>query len=120
MKETNEVHAEIIVEGKIWFRKGDDTYLGLGKIELLEKIKECGTMSKAAEAMKISYRQAFKHIKKINSLSDKPLVILKHGGKGGGGSSQITEAGEKAIITFRKFQNDFMKFLQDKTNELGL
>ncbi len=118
MEDTVKGKGRIRVEGKIWLNIGDETFLGKGKIELLEKIKEHGTLRKAAEAMDISYRQAFSHVKKINNLSDKPLIVLKHGGKGGGGSSEITEVGEKAITTFRQFQKDFAKFLEEKTNIL--
>ncbi len=110
--------VEIAVDGKIWLSLGNEIFLGQGKIELIEKIKEYGTLCKAAKAMKISYRQACSHIKKFNSLSEKPLVILKRGGKGGGGSSELTEAGEKALIMFKQFQEDFAKFLEEKTKAI--
>lgn len=119
MKENNKKPVKIALDGKIWLNLGDDKFLGEGKIELIEKIKEYGTMHKAAEAMKISYRQACFHITNINNLTDKPFVTLKRGGKGGG-SSEITEVGEKAILMFRQFQKDFKKFLEVKTKAIDL
>jgi molybdate transport system regulatory protein len=119
MKENKNNPVKIALDGKIWLNLGDDKFLGEGKIELIEKIKEYGTLFKAAEAMKISYRQACFHITNINNLTDKPFVILKRGGKGGG-SSEITEVGAKAILMFRQFQEDFKKFLDLKTEAIEL
>jgi molybdate transport system regulatory protein len=119
MKEIKKNPVKITLDGKIWLNLGDEKFIGEGKIELIEKIKEFGTLFKAAEAMKISYRQACFHITYINNLTDKPFVILKRGGKGGG-YSEITEVGEKVILMFRQFQADFKKFLEVKTKAIEL
>jgi len=48
---------------------GNDTVLASGKVELLIKIKEMGSLRKAAEEMKMSYRKAWFSIHKINNLA---------------------------------------------------
>ncbi|MFL5729650.1 MAG: winged helix-turn-helix domain-containing protein, partial [Cytophagaceae bacterium] len=98
------------VRGRIWVETGKGAFLGVGRIELLIKIRESGSISKAAKAMKMSYRQAWELIESMNQKSKKPLVISKTGGKGGGGAT-ITEAGEKAIRDFSKLNLAFRKFL---------
>ncbi len=85
MERINNMSAKITVDGKIWLRIGNETILGHGKITLLEKIKELGTLYASAESIQIPYRQAFAYVTKMNSLAKTPLIIFKRGGKGGGG-----------------------------------
>jgi molybdate transport system regulatory protein len=51
----NEQYA---VDGRIWITLGTRAFIGQGKIELINKIKELGSLRKAAMDMKMSYRQA--------------------------------------------------------------
>lgn len=111
--------VKINVESRIWLNIGNESFLGQGKIELIEKIKEFGSLRKAAGEMKMSYRKAWGSIHKINDLAGKPLVILKHGGKDGG-IAEITETGEKAIILFKQLQEEIKKLLERQTNSLEL
>jgi len=117
VKKTEEYQAKISVDGRIWINIGDKSFLGHGRIELIEKIKEYGSLSQAAGKMNLSYRKAWDSINKANLLAGKPLVILKRGGKEGG-NAEITEFGEKAILLFNKLHQDFIKFLNDKTNSI--
>ena len=66
---------------------------------LLEQIGSHGSISKAAKAMKMSYKKAWELVKSMNSNSDDPLVVRTVGGTGGGGSI-LTNAGKSAIILF--------------------
>jgi molybdate transport system regulatory protein len=98
------------IKGRIWIETEKGAFLGVGRIELLMKIKESGSITKAAKGMKMSYRQAWELIESMNMKSKKPLVVSKTGGKGGGGAI-LTEAGEKAIAEFIKLNIAFKKFL---------
>lgn len=66
---------------------------------LLERIKDCGSITKAAKSMGMSYRNAWELVASMNRLSDKPLVDRFTGGKGGGGTV-LTKDGEKTITLF--------------------
>jgi molybdate transport system regulatory protein len=98
------------VRGRIWVETDKGAFLGVGRIELLIKIKESGSITKAAKQMKMSYRQAWELIESMNLRSKKPLVISQVGGKGGGGAI-LTPAGEKAIAEFNNLDSSFKKFL---------
>jgi molybdate transport system regulatory protein len=111
--------VKINIESRIWLNIGNESFLGQGKIELIEKIKEYGSLRKAAGEMKMSYRKAWGSINKVNSLVGKPLVILKHGGKNGG-IAEITEAGEKAIFIFKQIQEEVTKLIEKKSTSLEL
>lgn len=107
------------VDGRVSIKSGKSSYIGSGKIELIEKIKELGSLRKAAAEMKMSYRQAWLHIEELNRFSDKPLVILKRGGKDGG-IAQVTEFADKVILAYKNLQAAFADFLEEQTNSLDL
>lgn len=98
------------LRGRIWIDGTEGTFLGYGRIVLLEKIREHGSITKAAKSMEMSYRHAWELAESMNKQAKKPLVESATGGKGGGGA-RLTEEGKKAIKLFWKFYEDFQDFL---------
>ncbi len=103
--------------GRIWISKKEETFLGYGRVVLLERIIDYGSITKAAKSMGMSYRNAWELVASMNKLSKKPLVDRFTGGKGGGGTV-VTEHGKKAIVLFWKLRSDLMAFLKKKEKEL--
>ena len=68
---------------------------------LLEKLDELGSISAAARSMGLGYRNAWLWINSMNKLAPSPLVVKVKGGAGGG-YSELTEEGRKAIDLYRK------------------
>jgi molybdate transport system regulatory protein len=107
------------IEGRIWFKKEGKNLLGNGRVELLEKIDEYGSISKASRAMKMSYKAAWDMVDAMNNISDKPLVQKVTGGKNGGGA-QVTKVGKELINTFKKFKEFYNALLLEvDENELN-
>jgi len=106
-------------DGRIWIENNGETFLGFGRVVLLERIREHGSISKAARSMKMSYKHAWDLIDSINRQAGKMLVTTSKGGKGGGGAN-LTEAGEKAISDFRNLYERLTAFLEQETKNLGL
>ena len=77
--------------------------IGPGKIALLEKMRECGSLSQAARALDMSYRRAWQLLNSLNQSFREPLVVTAIGGSGGGGST-LTPLGESMIATYRDFE----------------
>ena len=100
--------------GRIWIDTEHGAFMGYGRIELLEKIKQEGSLRKASIEMKMSYQQAWKLVTQMNERAGEPLVSLKKGGKNGG-ISQLTPLGEKAILAFKEFNSAFQQFLENYT-----
>ncbi len=98
--------------GRIWIDTEDGAFMGYGRIELLEKIQQTGSLRKASIEMKMSYQQAWKLITQMNERAIEPIVLLKKGGVGGG-VTIITPFGEKLILAFKQFNNAFQKFLEE-------
>jgi len=103
--------------GRVWIDGTDGTFLGHGRVALLERIREYGSITKAAKAMEMSYRHAWDLVDSMNRQAERPFVELATGGKGGGGA-RVTEEGERAIQLFWKFSEDFEAFLKQEQGKL--
>jgi len=89
---------------------GDDMMLGPGKADLLEHIRDTGSIAAAGRAMAMSYKRAWSLVDQMNSGFQQPLVASARGGAKGGGA-QLTETGEQVLAHYRK--------LEDITAEAG-
>ena len=74
------------LDGNLWLNRYQHKFLGADRIALLEKIDELGSITRAAKAVGISYKNAWDTVNLINNLADKPLFTRLTGGKGGGGT----------------------------------
>ncbi|MBI5640187.1 MAG: LysR family transcriptional regulator [Nitrospirae bacterium] len=107
------------LRGHIWLDGSEGTFLGYGRVALMERIREYGSITRAAKALEISYRRAWVMIDSMNRQAPKPFVVTSAGGRGGGGTL-VTEDGERAVRLFWKFHEDFQKFLEKEGNKLGV
>jgi len=96
----------------VWIQEEQGHFIGKGRVELLERIQHTGSITKAAKAMKMSYRQAWQMVTDMNSRSDMPIVEKILGGKGGGGAI-VTQAGEKAIKLFYEVDEKMKKYASE-------
>jgi len=106
------------LSGTLWLKRADDKFLGNDRINLLEKIDELGSITRAAKAVGISYKTAWDTVNLINNLAEKPLVDRLTGGKGGGGTS-LTAEGKRIIVQYQTIQEEHRKFLDNLENRLG-
>ncbi len=104
------------VDGRIWISTPEGKFVGKGRIELMEKIKEFGSIRQAAAAMQMSYRQAWQLIDDMNTKAKTPLVLSQRGGKGGGNAT-VTEKGEAIITLFNSFNQQFQKLLAQEAKK---
>jgi molybdate transport system regulatory protein len=122
-KKVSRTAEEIITQkdfsGRIWINGKQGIFLGHGRVELLERIREYGSITKAAKSMKMAYRRAWQLVDSMNRQATRPLVMTATGGRGGGGA-HLTESGEKAIKLFREFHADFQNFLRHEGISLKL
>ena len=91
---------------KIRIQLKDNFHIGPGKVLLLEKINETGSISKAAESMGLSYRKAWRLVNELNKYSIKKLVNAKPGGQGVRGA-HLSEEAKKFIKLFKKIEKSF-------------
>src|SRR5579863_7566494 len=104
--------------GRLWLEKSGKAYLGKGKIELLTRIDEGGSITHAAQAMGMSYRAAWDALRVMNRRSEQPLVVKIRGGPGGG-QTKLTDYGRRVIQIFHVFQDEHERFLDSMSRRLG-
>ncbi len=105
--------------GRVWIDGPEGTFIGYGRVVLLERIRQYGSITQAAKSMEMAYRHAWDLVDSMNKQSEKPFVDLSTGGKGGGGA-RVTEEGEKAVKLFWQFYADFQNFLKREEQKLGI
>lgn len=66
--------AKLKVHGRLWLTLDGANFLGGGRVELLQRIAETGSISQAAKAMKMSYKAAWDAVNAINRAWGTPLV----------------------------------------------
>jgi molybdate transport system regulatory protein len=96
--------------------------IGPGKIQLLEHIRECGSISAAGRAMDMSYKRAWDLVDEINRICRQSAVERQTGGKNGGGAV-LTPLGLSLVTRYRKIEREAEKAarkeLQALRNEIG-
>ncbi len=105
------------IDGRFWLTKEGQSFLGSGRIELLERIDKIGSIHAAAKEMKMSYKAAWERINGMNALADQPLIERTTGGKGGGGT-KLTPYARELIATFHRFNELHRQFI-DRFSEAG-
>jgi molybdate transport system regulatory protein len=114
-----ETRATYRWKGRIWLEGAEGTFLGYGRVVLLERIAEFGSISKAARSMEMSYKHAWDLVDSMNRQAAEPLVETASGGKGGGGT-KLTAAGRRAIDLFRGVHDRLREFLAKETIKTDL
>ena len=79
--------------------------IGPGKIQLLENIQSCGSISAAGRAMDMSYKRAWDLVDEINRICRHAAVERQTGGKNGGGAI-LTPFGMSLVARYRKIERD--------------
>jgi molybdate transport system regulatory protein len=77
--------------------------IGPGKADLLEGIRETGSISAAGRRMKMSYKRAWSLIDAMNGWFKTPLVDTEKGGAGGGGA-RLTALGAQVLYAYRRME----------------
>ena len=88
---------------RLWVERAGHAVLGPGRLELLEAIDRCRSISGAARELRMSYRRAWLLVDSINRAAGVALVRTQTGGPEGGGA-ELTEHGRMAMAAFCELQ----------------
>ncbi|SMB28701.1 Molybdenum transport protein ModE [Sterolibacterium denitrificans] len=108
--------VEVKVRGSIWLTMSGENFGGAGRVDLLARIAECGSISQAAKTMKMSYKAAWDAIDAMNNLAGEPLVERQTGGKGGGGT-QLTSRGKRLVENFKIIEKEHRLFIEQLSRQ---
>ena len=82
---------------------GPDIAIGPGKADLLEGIRETGSIAAAGRRMSMSYKRAWLLVETMNRCFKSPLVETSRGGQVRGGAA-LTAHGEKVLAGYRRME----------------
>jgi len=93
---------------KIWINDDHDQVIfGSGRERMLETIQRTGSMNKAAQELKMSYRGLWGRIKSTEDrLGEK--ILTTHAGGGEKGGSVLTPAGENLLKAYKQLREKIL------------
>jgi molybdate transport system regulatory protein len=109
---TREKTAQLKADGRFWLTLDGRNFLGRGRVELLHRIRETGSISKAAKAMKMSYKAAWDAVDAMNAAWGTALV------ESGPSGSRLADDAERLIASFHKAEAKHAAFMAKLTEGL--
>ena len=106
--------AQLKADGRFWLTLDGKSFLGRGRVELLQRIRETGSISKAAKAMKMSYKAAWDAVDAMNAAWQTPLV------DSGPAGSHLTEDAERLITAYQHAETQHAEFMANLAKSLTL
>ena len=82
---------------------GPDIAIGPGKADLLEAIREKGSIAAAGRHMGMSYRRAWLLVETMNACFTSPVVETSKGGAARGRAT-LTSTGEEVLLRYRRIE----------------
>lgn len=99
------MNTRLKADGRFWLTLDGRNFLGHGRIELLKRIRETGSISKAAKEMKMSYKAAWDAVDAMNAAWQSSLV------ESGPSGSRLTGDAEQLIEAFQKAESRHAAFM---------
>jgi len=102
---TRRMNTQLRADGRFWLTLDGKNFLGRGRVELLQRIRETGSISKAAKTMKMSYKAAWDAVDAMNTAWDTPLV------ESGPAGSRLTPDAERLIAAYQQAEARHAAFM---------
>ncbi|MEM8685780.1 MAG: winged helix-turn-helix domain-containing protein [Pseudomonadota bacterium] len=96
---------------------GPDIAIGPGKVDLLEQVKETGSIAEAGRTLGMSYKRAWQLIGTMNDAFKEPVVVTSRGGANKGGAT-LTEFGEELLERYRRLQGETERVAESTLEDL--
>lgn len=111
LAESPSAPTDMQIKGRLWLELEGETFLSWGRVVLLERIRDLGSIAAAARSLNMAYSHAWGLVAKMNRLAGEELVARTFGGKKGG-RAWLTPAGEAAIVKFWDLVAEFRQWLE--------
>lgn len=97
----------------LWIEHNGVVVLSEWRVKLLEAIDQTGSISRAAEKMKVTYHRAWEKLHEMEEGLGYKLINAQVGGAGGGGA-ELTEQGRDLMKRFRAFEQGLHDEIDDR------
>jgi len=99
---------------------GRNIAFGPGKADLLEALRQTGSITRACSRLGMSYMRAWTLIRTMNRCFREPLVVATRGGIRGGGGALLTETGDKVLDLYRQMESKCIETMQADWRKLQI
>lgn len=103
---------------KLYLENGNDKFMGIGVLWLLQKVRECRSLREAAQEMGISYSKAFRMVKNLEEALGADVLARRRGGSERNGAS-LTPFGERFIVLYDEFQRECKELMKEPFSEFS-
>ena len=93
--------SSLSVHTNLWIEANGKVVLSRWRVQLLEAVDETGSISAAAERMRIQYRLAWERLEEMEEGLGIHLLD-RHAGGAGGGGAQLTAAALELVARFNQ------------------
>jgi molybdate transport system regulatory protein len=114
-------NSRLELQGSLRITIDGENLGGRERIDLLRSVAEHGSITRGAKEHGVSYKAAWDAIDAMNMLAGEPLVERCAGGRGGG-STRLTERGQRLVERFEQIDaahTRFLKLLEAESIDLG-
>jgi len=94
---------------KIWIEKNGNNVFGVGIYSLLSLVEETGSLHKAAQNLKMSYRAAWG---KVRDYEDRMGTSLLEKGRHGRTGAHLTPEGKLVLFHFKHIMEEMDKLIE--------
>ncbi len=95
----------------------EDGAIGPGKADILDGIRETGSIAAAGRRMGMSYKRAWSLVERMNRSFREPLVSTSRGGHSKGGAA-LTETGEQVLTLYRRIETEAERAVEPELGAL--
>lgn len=99
------------IHGRLQLERNGVSFLGPARVDLLEAIREHGSITQAAKAVGLSYKAAWDAVDAMNNVAADALVSRSAGGMRGGGTT-LTEYGTHVVDLVRGIEREYAEVLE--------
>ncbi len=107
------------VEAILALRGAGRPAVGRDRIALLEAVATHGSITRAAQAVGLSYKAAWDAVDSVNNLLPRPAVTAQTGGRRGGGAT-VTADGQALIAGFRLIEDKLARVADLLAEDCGV
>lgn len=97
---------------KLYLQNGDEKFMGIGVLWLLNKVDELKSLRAAAQSLGISYSKAYTMVENLEKTLQKPVLVRQKGGQNRSGATLTPFA-----VEFLKIYDSFQKECKSLLNE---
>jgi molybdate transport system regulatory protein len=107
--------GELEIKFKVWIEKDGSHVLGKGGADILQAIKDEGSIMLASKKLGMSYRYVWEYLRKVERRTGLKLVIKDRGGVKGGGTT-LSREGEYLLELFKNLDSTISNVVEKYKN----